>query len=66
MSSIIRRGAGYGVASLAVLLGSMVVASAAVDVTAITAAGVDVGTIGAAVLAVIVAAMAFKWFRKAM
>ena len=45
------------------------VANAAVpaDVTtAITAAVTDVGTVGAAILGVIVAIMAFKWLRRAL
>ncbi|GJL73523.1 MAG: hypothetical protein NMNS01_27220 [Nitrosomonas sp.] len=57
---------------IAVGSGLMVVAGsshAAVDAaitTAITTAGTDVGTVGGAVFAVLVAAAAFKWLRRAL
>ena len=41
-------------------------ANAAIDLTAVTAAGTDVAAVGAAVFAVIVAAAAFKWIRRAL
>jgi len=66
MKAILKRGVGYSVAGSALLLGSLAAANATVDTSAIVAAGTDVGLVGTAVLAVIVAAMAFKWFRKAM
>lgn len=45
------------------------IAMAAVDaaiLTAITDAGTDIGTVGGAVFAVLVAAAAFKWLRRAL
>jgi coat protein B len=57
---------------IAVGSGLMIVAGsshAAVDAaitTAITTAGTDVGTVGGAVFAVLVAAAAFKWLRRAL
>lgn len=39
---------------------------AVVDVTAITASGVDVAAVGVAVFAVIVGTKLFKWIRRAL
>ncbi len=52
--------------SLMVLAGSAQAAVDAAITTAITTAGTDVGTVGGAVFAVLVAAAAFKWLRKAL
>jgi GTP:adenosylcobinamide-phosphate guanylyltransferase len=41
-------------------------ASAAVDLTAVTSAGTDAASIGAAVLVVMIGIAAFKWIRKAL
>lgn len=41
-------------------------ANAAVDVSAVTAAGADVTTVGTAVFGVIVLAMVWKWIRRAL
>lgn len=37
-----------------------------VDISAVTAAGADVATVGAAVFAVVVGIMVFKWIRRAL
>ena len=41
-------------------------ANAAVDVTAVTAAGTDIALVGAAVFAVFVGIKLFKWIRRAL
>lgn len=46
-------------------VGSVAAANAAVDVTAITAAGGDVALVGAAVFAVIIGIKVFQWIRRA-
>jgi len=50
----------------AALMTMAAVSRAEVDITAITAAGVSVGVVGAAVFAVIVGAKLFKWIRRAL
>ena len=54
-----------GVSSMALAGGAMAAVPADVT-TALTTAGTDVGTVGAAVLVVIVAIVAFKLLRKAL
>jgi hypothetical protein len=39
---------------------------AAIDLTDVTAAGVDIALVGAAVFAVVVGIMVFKWIRRAL
>jgi hypothetical protein len=41
-------------------------ASATVDLTAVTGAGTDAASVGAAVLVVLIGIAAFKWIRKAL
>lgn len=52
-----------GVAALAL---TGVPAFAAVDVTAVTAAGTDIAAVGAAVFAVYVGIKLYKWIRRAL
>lgn len=51
---------------LALILSGVSQANAAFDVTAITAAATDVGAVGAAVFAVVVAIKVFKWARSSL
>lgn len=53
-------------ATLSALSIGATAAQAAADVSAITSAGADVAAVGAAVFAVIVGAMVFKWIRRAL
>lgn len=48
------------------VLGAAGAANAAVDVTAITASGADIATVGAAVFAVAVGIKLYKWIRRAL
>ena len=57
----VRRGA-----SVLPLFAAPALSFAAVDVTAVTAAGADVTTVGTAVFGVIVLAMVWKWIRRAL
>jgi hypothetical protein len=50
----------------AVALGALGSANAAVDITAITGAGTDIATVGAAVFVVAVGIKLFKWIRRAL
>lgn len=50
----------------AIALGAVGSANAAIDISAVTTAGADVVIVGTAVFAVIVAASAFKWLRRAL
>lgn len=51
---------------VAAAAGAAAHANAAMDVTAITAAGADVALVGGAVFAVYVGAKVFKWVRSAL
>lgn len=48
------------------VLGATGAANAAIDLTAVTAAGADVALVGAAVFAVMVGIKVFKWVRRAL
>lgn len=49
-----------------VLAGAAQLSQAAVDVTAVTAAGADIAAVGVAVFAVIVGIKVIKWIRRAL
>jgi hypothetical protein len=53
-------------AALVVTAGTIGVAGAAMDVTAITAAVTDIAAVGGAVFALIVGTKVFKWIRGAL
>jgi hypothetical protein len=53
-------------AALAVTLGTLGAANAAVDLDGITAAGTDIAAVGGAVFLVMIGIKVFKWVRRAL
>jgi len=66
MKNLMKRGIAASVATGAVISGSAFAAVPADALDALTEASSDVGTIGWAVFGVIIAAMAFKYMRRAL
>ena len=66
IATVKRHASGARTAVVVTLTGAAAHANAALDISAITAAGTDVAAVGGAVFAVYVGAKVFKWVRTAL